>query len=125
MNCVTGYKLEFTKLPTQTYKPRQLDFSQSETQSITCELNRLLCMGVIDKCTPETGDFVSHIFTRTKPSGDIRLILNLKPLNEFLVYQHFKMEHIEFVCDLVRQDDWFASLDLSDAYFSVPIHSSH
>lgn len=77
------------------------------------------------ECEHETVEFISNIFTRTKASGKIRIILNLKPLNEFLVYEHFKMEHIDYICELIHQNDFFCSIDLADAYFSVPIHNSH
>lgn len=62
---------------------------------------------------------------RKKANGKLRLILNLKPLNEFIAYEHFKMEHLDFVCELTQHNDWFGSIDLSDAYFAVPIHVSH
>lgn len=89
------------------------------------EIARLLDIGAIVACKHEDGEFISNIFTRTKSNGKTRIILNLKPLNEFLVYEHFKMEHIDFVTEIVQHEDWFASIDLSDAYFAVPIHSTH
>ena len=55
----------------------------------------------------------------------IGIILNLKPLNEFILDEHFKMEHIEFVKEVLQQSDWLGSIDLADAYFSIPIHRSH
>jgi hypothetical protein len=77
------------------------------------------------KCAHEVGEFITHIFARKKANGKCRVILNLKPLNHFLVHEHFKMEHVDFVCDLVQENDWFGSIDLSDAYFAVSIHMSH
>jgi hypothetical protein len=62
---------------------------------------------------------------RQKSNGKIRIILNLKPLNKFIKYEHFKMEHLGFVCDLIQSNDWLGSIDLSDAYFSVPIAREH
>lgn len=77
------------------------------------------------ECVHEEGEFISNIFSRAKSNGKIRIILNLKPLNKFMVYEHFKMEHIDYVTELIHSNDWFGSIDLSDAYFSVAIHHTH
>jgi hypothetical protein len=60
-----------------------------------------------------------------KKTGGHRPIVNLKPLNKFIVYEHFKMENLETVRFLVRKGDWFVKLDLKDAYLTVPVHNSH
>ena len=36
--------------------------------------------------------FISSIFTISKKSGGFRPVVNLKALNKFVVYNHFKME---------------------------------
>ena len=56
--------------------------------------------------------------------GGFRPIVNLKPLNRFVKYEHFKMENLETVRFLVRKGDWFVKLDLKDAYLTVPIQNS-
>ena len=50
------------------------------------------------------------------------MILNLKKLNSTVNSPHFKMESIKNVINMVHQDAWMASVDLKDAFFSVPIH---
>lgn len=122
--CVSGYKLEFANNPFQQHVPNQIKFSPEEHSAISTELNRLIEIGAVEKCAHEQGEFISNIFARVKANGKIRVILNLKPLNKFLVYEHFKMEHLDFVTNLVYKHDWFASIDLTDAYFSIPIHES-
>lgn len=124
LDCVSGYKLEFVEAPMQANEPRQLKFSQVESNAISSEITRLLAIGAIKPCVREEGDFVSNIFSRPKPNGKIRVILNLKTLNMFLKYEHFKMEHLDFVTELLIKDDWMCSIDLKDAYFAVPIHKS-
>jgi hypothetical protein len=51
--------------------------------------------------------------------------VNLKPLNKFIRYEHFKMENLETARFLLRKGDWMAKLDLKDAYLSVPVHPTH
>ena len=52
-------------------------------------------------------------------------MINLKPLNTFLANQHFKMEGICRVKELLRKGDWMCSVDLKDAYLSVAIAKHH
>lgn len=49
------------------------------------------------------------------------MILNLKSLNEFVAYQHFKMDNIQTALKLIRPKCFMASVDLKDAYYSVPV----
>lgn len=49
--------------------------------------------------------FTSNIFLIPKSGGRFRLILNLKALNNFVAYEHFKMEDIRCVRDLLSKGD--------------------
>ena len=55
----------------------------------------------------------------------MRPVINLKWLNEWVTTEHFKMEGIPTLRDLLRSGDWFVKVDLKDAYFTVPIEASH
>ena len=48
------------------------------------------------------------------------MILNLKPLNEFVDYHHFKMDTFRTALKLIRPGCFMASVDLKDAYYSIP-----
>ena len=54
-------------------------------------------------------------------TGDLRPVINLKPLNQFVQRIYFKMENIQMVSNFVSLVDYMMSLDLKDAYFSVPV----
>ena len=41
-------------------------------------------------------------FTRSKPKGSIRIILDLSRFNEFVAYHHFKKESFETATQLVE-----------------------
>ena len=71
----------------------------------------------------ETG-FYSNIFLVPKKSGGQRLI-NLKALNQFIHPEHFKMEGIHTLRDLMRPGDWLGKMDLKDAYLVIPIDQTH
>ncbi|XP_066600089.1 uncharacterized protein [Prorops nasuta] len=53
------------------------------------------------------------------PNGDMRFILNLKKLNQFIAPFHFKMEDRKTVVRLIEKDVYMATVDLKDSYFLV------
>lgn len=57
-----------------------------------------------------------------KGTGQWRGCLDCRPVNEGLEYQHFKMEGLHTIRDLLSRDDWLTSIDLSDAYAHLSIH---
>ncbi len=65
--------------------------------------------------------FYSHMFLVPKKNGKLRPIINLKQLNSFLDVPTFQMETARSVASAVQPGDWATSLDLTDAYFHVPI----
>lgn len=66
----------------------------------------------------------SPLFLIRKPNGSFRAIINLKSLNQAVVYKKFKMETISSTINLLREGSFMASIDLQDAYYHVPIHKS-
>ena len=59
---------------------------------------------IIEEATYEATEFVPPIFIVKKSSGGTRLILNLKELNEFVKYEHFKMNGIKTIIPLWLQE---------------------
>jgi len=78
-------------------------------------------LGVIVKAVYEPGQFVSPIFIRPKKNGEHRMVLNLKKLNEFIPYHHFKMDTFEKALNLITKDTYMGSIDLRHAYYSIGI----
>ena len=54
-----------------------------------------------------------------------RPVINLKGLNQFVRTEHFKMEGLHLLPDLLQPGDWMVKLDLKDAYLQVLIHQEH
>ena len=73
----------------------------------------------------EQVEYVSPIFITPKSDGGYRLILNLKRLNEEVVYNHFKMDNIKAVLQLVTPYCYMFKIDLKDAYYSVKVDKQH
>lgn len=94
-------------------------FNQQEEQIIEIEIKKLLDMKVIEEVSFVPGQFISPIFTRPKKDGEYRMILNLKELNQYIKYYHFKLDTFESTLHLVKPNCFLASVDLRHAYYSV------
>ena len=122
LDTVQGYKIVFDKSPHQTKCPNKIAFSDSEKSLIDKEVQTMLDEGAILPSVHEKDEFISNIFLVPKPNGKYRPVINLRNLNQFVHYEKFKQETFPFVLELIQQNDYFASLDLKSAYFSIPIH---
>ena len=118
---VLGYNIPFVSPPRQSGVPTEAHWSSDELNQIPNILNQLSHKGVIRKCEPTTGQFVSGIFVIQKPDGFSRLILNLKKLNKFIKTEHFKLEDLRSARDLMVQGCFMSTLDLKDAYYLISI----
>ena len=103
----------------------QHKFNKKESDIIDMEIDKLLKMGVIVHTYHETDQFISPIFIRLKKNNEYRLVLNLKWLNQYIPYHHFKMDTFEKALTLVKKNMFFCSVDLRHAYYSVPIAEEH
>lgn len=119
---IQGYRLEFVSQPRQDVFPIPPRFDDEQKTAISSEVSKLLSKGAIVEVEHCSKEFISNIFVVPKKTGDLRPVINLKPLNEWVCKARFKMETIEFARQLIHRDDFMASIDLKDAYFSIPIH---
>ena len=123
---VQGVKISFIGgiVPRQqAYRPSVFNGQQHEI--VQNEIQSLLLKGVLRESHSEPGEFVSTIFLRPKNDGSFRMILNLKQLNESVEYHHFKMDTLDTVSRMMKPGCFMATVDLKDAYYTVPIHSDH
>lgn len=107
------------------HPPKEITFNSEESQTISSELDKLLTKGVIVKSQHCHREFLSTIFLRKKKTGGYRLILNLKNLNQYISNYHFKMESLTSAILLMTPGCYMASVDLQDAYYSVPINENY
>ena len=59
--------------------------------------------GAIQEVSENEDGFYSRLFLVPKKDGQMRPVINLRPLNQFLVHNHFKMEGMHVVRDLYRK----------------------
>ena len=84
----------------------------------------MLRKAAIQQVKTEPGEFLSNLFLVNKKDGGHRPVINLKFLNSFIPYQHFKMEGMHLIKDLLQEHDFLIKIDLKDAYFGIPLDKS-
>ena len=67
--------------------------------------------------------FYNRLFIVPKPNQKWRPVLDLSALNKFLSVKTLKMETPEKIRISLQQGEWVSSLDFSNAYFHIPIHT--
>ena len=106
------------EIPVRTQCKKNV-FNRQEDAIVDSEIQKLLKMQVIKEVQHVSNEYISPIFLVAKKNGEYRMILNLKELNQSIVYHHFKMETFESALKMIKKDCYMASIDLRHAYYSV------
>ena len=119
-----GLRMEFLYQPFQRLKETFVPKNGLQESVILEEINTLLGKHVIESVPRNeiNQGFYSTIFVVPKRQGGLRPILNLRPLNQMIIPKHFKMETLRSILKGLRKGDYAITLDLTDAYFHIPIH---
>ena len=128
LQTIQGHHIEFMSPPVQHSWPGMPSLPPPQEKVLDQEMKELLAKKAIHQVlthTPSNRGFISSIFIVPKKDGGNRPVINLKPLNQFLIYEHFKMEGIHMLRDLLKQNDYLVKIDLKDAYLTVLIWKDH
>ena len=126
LDAIKRYHIEFElDDPIQNKEPHNIRCSSNERNIISMEISKLPSKGVLELTLRSPGDFIPNIFVRPKKDGSYRMILNLKPIYGFVDYHHFKMDTFQKARKLIQPGCFMASLNLKDAYYSIPVHPEH
>ena len=127
LDAVTHCHIEFNFVPEPHFSATRphSSFTEIEQAIIDNEIEKFLQKGIIRRSSFEDGQVISPIFTRPKKDGSHRVIFNLKRLNESVSYHHFKMDTLETAIKLIRPSCYMTSIDLKDAYYSIPVALEH
>ena len=101
--------------------PKKLQSSPRQLKELTPILREWLLR---DTVTVNYGEIpskvhVSRLFTVPKDETDIRPIIDLSFLNQFILTPTFKMEHLEKTLRLLQHPSWAGIVDVQDAFLSV------
>lgn len=97
-------------------------YREEDRDNLYICIRNMLDKETISLCSETLEQYVSPIFTVLKSDGSPRFILNLKELNLAIPTEHFKMEDIRTAVNLMSEGCFLATIDLTEAYFSIPIH---
>ena len=122
--CPLLWVSKFCRTPFQYGPPQSASVNQEEKLQINSETKKILRKSAIQQVKSEPGEFLSNCFFVNKKDVDHWPVINLKFLNNFISYQHFKMEEVHLIKGLLQEHVFLIKIDLKDAYFSIPLDKS-
>ncbi len=122
-----GYAIQFARRPPKYRGIHSTTVRAADAPILRAEIAVLLAKDAIEPVPPADmgSGFYSPYFIVPKKSGGLRPILDLRVLNRALHRLPFKMLTPKRIFGCVRPRDWFAAIDLKDAYFHVSILPRH
>ena len=124
LEIIEGYCIPLLEKPVQRELPNVIKMNQEQHELVNKEIKAMLEKGAISKVNHVEGEFLSNVFLVGKKDGGNRPVINLKNLNQFVPYEHFKMEGLHCLKDILKRGDYMCKIDLKDAYFSVALNES-
>ncbi|MEL7079321.1 MAG: reverse transcriptase domain-containing protein [Cyanobacteria bacterium J06582_2] len=123
--CRDGYEIPFSQPPPLSEKPFSMTSYQPNSEkaiALQDQLKSLLQKQAIEVVTEDWRGFYNRLFVVPKQEKEWRPVLDVSRLNKYVILTKFKMESPTSVLQSIRPFDWMSSIDLTDAYFHVPIH---
>ena len=120
-DAVRGYKIEIQFNANDLIKCLSLE----RKECFSVEVGKLLRKEAKRRASLDPKQFLSNQFTIPKKGDELRPVINLKPLNHFVEYHHFKVEGLSSFSVLINPNDYMITTELKDAFLSVPIHADH
>ena len=121
-----GLTLEFSEPPPLVKSPIFMDSYKGDPirrQALKSALEELVQKNVLEQVRDvNSPGFYGRLFIRPKTEGKWRSIIDLSDLNHYIVNPSFQMETSWSIQNSMRQGMWATSIDLSDAYFHIPVH---
>ena len=120
-----GLELEWLdELPPLTTDPPIISDTGSSTidQHLSDTIEAMLLKRAIREVPKNSPGFYSRLFmVPKKGSNKLRPVIDLSALNSYVSVPHFKMETAELIRASLTSGEWISSIDLTDAYFHIPI----
>ena len=120
-----GYCLNFRLKPPLTKVPviRSKYLNREKQQFLIKAVYQMIDKRAITPVQKVTSlGFCSCLFLVPKTGKRWRPVIDLSVVNQYLHIPTFKMETAENIRDSLQEGEWVTSLDLTDAYFHIPIH---
>ncbi|KAG1582818.1 hypothetical protein G6F47_006478 [Rhizopus delemar] len=115
-----GYKIQFAKQPVPWKLPKK-HLSAEDQLHVNIAIQKFLTGEMIEVSPSQNKNFLSNFFTLQEQTKR-RPILDRQKLNRFLQVEHFQMEGVPTLREIIEENDYICKIDLKDAYVVIPIH---
>ena len=119
LDIVNGYKILFILPSRQSRLPNFCQLTKETSDLVDQEVQDMLRKGTIVVSDHKEDQFLSSLFLVKKKDGGNRPVVNLKDLNRNIPYQHFKMEGLLLLKEMLLPGEKMCKIDLKDAYFAI------
>ena len=117
-----GYALPFRKKPPTTLEP--ISMLGGNLEEIRKQVIKLAEKRAIETVQHPIGEgFYSRLFLVPKSSGGYRPVIDLSKITKYIQVPRFKMETAASIRDTLQGSHWAITVDLTDAYFHIPMHA--
>ena len=90
-----GFEIPFLEKPYQAKLPHLSVLNHEQSNLVREEVKEMWLKGAIQKVTQCRNQYIINVFLISKKDGENHSVRNLKYLNNFIPYQHFKMEGLK------------------------------
>lgn len=105
--------------------PHNLNVNEQNFALIDDEVVKKLNIGANEESEhDEVNEFISNIFLVRKKNGRFSIVSNLKKTKPVCWILLFITETLQHVANLLKRNAYFGSIDLENAYFSIPIRQN-
>ena len=111
----------------KVYKACKVDIEERKTSKVKkndllYEIKKLLQMNIIERVPRGTKVFENHVFCVKKPTGKLRVIFDMKILNQYIKLPKLKMFKFSFSYQELLRNSFACKIDLSDAYWHIEVN---
>ena len=93
---------------------------ESLKEAVKGKLDRLKEQGIIEE-VDDPSDWVSQMSVTQKKSGDVRICIDPRPLNEALKREHYTLPVLDDILPCLTKATTFSICDLKDGYLHCPL----
>ena len=97
---------------------RPYKMSAKESEILEQKAKDLLIAGIIK---PSISPFNNPVLLIKKPSGDYRLVVDLRRINKLTRKQTYPIPRIDSTIDELSGQTWFTSIDCANGYWTIPL----